>query len=99
MESITTVVAVPLPIVFPLLELFLYFELLCCLHRATEDGVVSPAFLGWKKSPGQSARNSRKGSPENVLSRRGLNKGRGKMVIFIMSKHGENDFIRMGSIK
>ena len=36
---------------------------------------------------------------ENVLSRRGLNKGRGKMVILRMSKHGENDSIRTGSTK
>ena len=29
----------------------------------------------------------------------GLNKGRGKMVIFRMSKHGENDSIGTGSMK
>ena len=61
--------------------------------------VGNVACLGWKKSPGESARNSRKGSPENVLSQRGLNKGRGKMVIFRMSKHSENGSIRTGSMK
>ena len=39
------------------------------------DGV---ACLGKNKSPGRSARNSRKESPENVHSRRGLIKGREK---------------------
>ena len=51
-------------------------------------GIV--ACLGWKKSPGRSARSSRKESPENVLSRRGLIKHKGKMVIFRMLTHGEN---------
>ena len=49
-------------------------------------GIV--ACLGWKKSPGRSARNSWNESPEIVLSRRGLIKGKGIMVIFTMSKHG-----------
>ena len=51
-------------------------------------GIV--ACLGWKKSPGQSARGLRKESPENVLARRGLIKRKGKMEIFIVSNHSEN---------
>ena len=47
------------------------------------------ACLGWKKSPGESARNSRNELPENVLSQKGLNKGRGKMVIFTVSNRSE----------
>ena len=43
------------------------------------------ACLGWKDSSEEGARNLRKESSENVLSWRGLNKGRGKMVIFRMS--------------
>ena len=43
-------------------------------------GIV--AFLGMKKAPGRSARSSRNESPENVLSWRGLVKGKGIMVIF-----------------
>ena len=65
-----------------------------CNHEM--EGV---ACLGWKKSPGESARSSRNESQENVLSRRGLNKGSGKMVIFRISKHGENDSIGKGSMK
>ena len=60
-------------------------------------GVV--AFLGMKKAPGRSARNSRNESPENILSRRGLNKGKGIMVIFSMLKHGESMTNRTGSTK
>ena len=60
-------------------------------------GIV--ACLGWKKSPGRSARNSRNESPENVLSRRGLNKGKGIMVIFIVSNHSESMTNRIGSTK
>ena len=53
--------------------------------------MVVVACLGWKKSPGESARSSRKESPENVLSRRGLNKGKGIKVIFKVSNHSENE--------
>ena len=47
------------------------------------------ACLGKMDSPEESTRNSRKESPENVLSRRGLNKGKGIMVVFIVSNHSE----------
>ena len=57
------------------------------------------ACVGWKKSPGESARSSRNESPEIFLSRRGLNKGKGIMVIFKMSKDGENDSIGTGFTK
>ena len=57
------------------------------------------ACLGWKKSPGESARSSRKELFENVLSRRGLNKGKGIMVILSMPKHNESDTNRKGSMK
>ena len=60
-------------------------------------GIV--ACLGMKKTPGRSAVKPWKESPKNVLSRRGLNKGKGMMVIFRMSKHGENDPIGAGSTK
>ena len=60
-------------------------------------GIV--AFLGWKKSPGESARSSRNESPKNVLSRSGLNKGNGIMVIFTLSNHSENETNRTGSTK
>ena len=60
-------------------------------------GIV--AFLGMKKAPGESARNSRNESPENILSRRGLNKGKGIMVIFIVSNHSESMTNRKGSTR
>ena len=44
--------------------------------------MVVVACLGMKKAPGRSAERSRKESPERVLSRRGLIRGKGKMVIF-----------------
>ena len=60
-------------------------------------GIV--ACLGMKKAPGRSAVKLRKESPENVLSRRGLNKGKGIKVIFIVSNHSENMTNRTGSTK
>ena len=60
-------------------------------------GIV--ACLGMKKAPGRSAVKPRKDLPENVLSRRGLIKGRGKMVIFSMPKHNESDTNIKGSTK
>ena len=47
-------------------------------------GIV--ACLGMKKTPGRNAVKPLKDSPENVLSRRGLNKGKGIMVIFTSVK-------------
>ena len=52
--------------------------------------MVVVACLGMKKAPGRSAERPRKESPERVLSRRGLIRGKGKMVIFRMLKHSEN---------
>ena len=60
-------------------------------------GIV--ACLGMKKAPGRSAVKPRKESPENVLSQRGLNKGKGIMVIFRMLTHGESMTNRTGSTK
>ena len=40
------------------------------------------ACLGVKKAPGRSVVKPRNEMPENVLSRRGLNKGKGIKVIF-----------------
>ena len=57
------------------------------------------ACLGMKEAPGRSAVKPRKDSPENVLSRRGLIEGRGKMVILSMPKHNESDTNRKGSMK
>ncbi|MDD0429629.1 hypothetical protein PS008_25175, partial [Shigella sonnei] len=37
--------------------------------------------------------------PETLLSRKRLVNGKGKMVIFRMPKHGENDTNRTGSTK
>ena len=67
-----------------------------CITVMQMEGV---ACLGCKKSPRESARNSRNELLEIVLSRRGLNKGNGIMVIFRMLKHGESGSIRMGSTK
>ena len=60
-------------------------------------GVV--ACLGMKKAPGRSADGSRKQLPERVLSWRGLIRGKGKMVIFIMVKHRENGSIGTSSMR
>ena len=60
-------------------------------------GIV--ACLAWKKSLGESARGPRKESPEIVLSRRGMIKDKGKMVIFSIPKHNESDTNRKGSMK
>ena len=53
--------------------------------------MVVVACLGWKKSLGTSARSLQNESPETVLSRRGLIKRKGKMVILRMLTHGESD--------
>ena len=60
-------------------------------------GIV--ACLGMKKAPGRSAVTPRKESPEIIVSRRGLNKGKGIMVIFRMLKDGEIMINRTGSTK
>ena len=60
-------------------------------------GIV--ACLAMKKAPGRSAVKLRKDLPETVLSQRGLFTDKGKMVIFRMCKHGENDSIRTDSAK
>ena len=60
-------------------------------------GIV--ASLGMKKAPGRSAVKPQKDSPEIILSRRGLNKGKGIMVIFTVSNHSENITNRTGSTK
>ena len=60
-------------------------------------GIV--ACLGMKKAPGRSAVKPRKDSPEIVLSRRGLNKGKGIKVIFIVPNHSENMTNRTGTTK
>ena len=60
-------------------------------------GIV--ACLGMKKAPGRSAVKPRNKLPKNVLSRRGLNKGKGIKVIFIVSKHSEKMTNRTGSAK
>ena len=60
-------------------------------------GIV--ACLRVKKAPRRSAEGSQKDSLETLLSRKGLVNGKGKMVIFGISKHGENDTNRMGSTK
>ena len=60
--------------------------------------VAVVACLGMKDSPGRNAGISRKNLPETFPYRRGLNKGRGKMVIFRMLQHGENDANRTGSM-
>ena len=60
-------------------------------------GIV--ACLGMNKAPGRSAVKPQKDSPEIVLSQRGLNKGKGIMVIFIVSNHSESMTNRTGSTK
>lgn len=60
-------------------------------------GVV--ACLGVKKALGRSVVKPRKESPERVLSRRGLIRGKGKMVISSMSNHNKNDGNRPGSTR
>ena len=47
--------------------------------------MVVVACLGMKNTPGENARSLRNESLENVLSRRGLIRGKGKKVIFIVS--------------
>ena len=60
-------------------------------------GIV--ACLGMKKAPGISAVKPRNETPENVLSRRGLNKGKGIKVIFTVSNHSESMTNRTGLTK
>ena len=60
-------------------------------------GIV--ACLGMKKAPGRSAVKPRKELPKNVLSRRGLNNGKGIIFIFTVSNHSESMTNRMGSTK
>ena len=67
------------------------------LHYSDANGGCG--LPGVEKSPGESPRNSRNELPEIILSRTGLNKGKGIMVIFRMLKHGENGSIRTGSTK
>ena len=55
--------------------------------------VAVVACLGMKNSPGRGAMNSRKELPEKFPSRRGMNKGRGKMVIFRVWQHHEHGTI------
>ena len=61
--------------------------------------MVVVACLGMKKAPGRSAVKPQKDSPEIILSRRGLNKGKGIMVIFTVSNHIESTTNRTGSMK
>ena len=61
--------------------------------------MVVVACLGMKKAPGRSAVKPRKDSPEKILSRRGLIRGKGKMVISSMSNHSENDTNGTGSTR
>ena len=57
----------------------------CYCMTIMQVGVV--ACLGVKNTPGRCAVKPPKESPERVLSRRGLIRGKGKMVIFVSSKH------------
>ena len=59
--------------------------------------MVVVACLGMKKAPGRSAVKPRKDSPEKILSRRGLIRGKGKMVISSILNHSENDTKSLGS--
>ena len=61
--------------------------------------MVVVACLGMKNAPGRSAERSWNKSPEKFLSRRGLIKRKGKMVIFTVSNHSENKTNRTGSTK
>ena len=61
--------------------------------------MVVVACLGVMKAPGISAEILRNESPENVLSQRGLIRGKGKKVISSMSNHSENDGNRTGSTR
>ena len=61
--------------------------------------MVVVACLGKKNAPGRSAETSQKDLPETLLSRKGLVKGKGKMVIFRMLKHSENEGNRTGSTR
>ena len=60
-------------------------------------GIV--ACLGMKKTPGRCAERSQKDSPETLLSRKGLVNGKGKMVIFTVSNHSENETNRTGTTR
>ena len=53
--------------------------------------MVVVACLGMKETPGRCAERPRKESPEILLSRKGLVNGKGKMVIFTVSNHSENE--------
>ena len=61
--------------------------------------MVVVACLGMKKAPGRSAVKPQKDSSEKILSRRGLIRGKGKMVIFSMSNHSENGTKSSGSTR
>ena len=58
-------------------------------------GIVS--CLGMKKAMGRSAVKPQKDSPEIILSRRGLNKGKVIKVILTVPNHSENMANRTGS--
>ena len=58
--------------------------------------VAVVACLGMEEPSGRSAETLVEKSPKKIPSRRGLNKGRGNMVIFRMLQHGENYANRMG---
>ena len=60
-------------------------------------GIV--ACLGMKKAPGRSAVKPQNETQENVLSRRGMNKGTGIKVILTVSNHSESVTNRTGSMK
>ena len=57
------------------------------------------ACMGMKKALGRSAVKPQKDLLKNILSRRGLNKGKGIMVIFIVSNHSESMTNRKGSTR
>ena len=54
---------------------------------------------GDEESSGEKCRKIAKESPERILSRRGLIRGKGKMVIFRMLKHSENGTKSSGSTR
>ena len=60
--------------------------------------VAVVACLGLEEPSGRSAEKITEKSPEKIPSRRGLNKGRGKMVIFKVLQHSENGTIGTGSM-
>ena len=59
--------------------------------------MVVVACLGMKKASGRGAVKPRKDLPEKILSRRGLIRGKGKMVISNILNHSENDTKSLGS--